>query len=85
MQCKVTNIKLRLKRNRSNLGSNLGLLAERTGMDSWDSWGHPDSPVCIADCVKVPEVDVWGVTYLQSLLTQRLQATTLATGRKRRD
>ena len=30
--------------------------------------------LCKADCVKVPEVDVWRVTYLQRLLTQRLQA-----------
>ena len=60
---------------RSNLGSNLGLLAERTGLDPWVAT-HRDiqTALCKADRVDVPEVDVWRVTYLQRLLTQRLQA-----------
>ena len=60
---------------RSNLGSNLGLLAERTGMDPWVA-PHRDIQTALskADIVEIPEQDTWRVIYLQQLLTQRLEA-----------
>jgi hypothetical protein len=67
--------RLAARDTRSNLGSNLGLLVERTGLDPWvSSHRNIQTALITADIVEVPEQDTWRVTYLQRLLTQRLEA-----------
>ena len=60
---------------RSNLGSNLGLLKERTKLDPWvtTKWDMRTA-LRKADLVEVPEQEAWRVSYLQRLLSQRLEA-----------
>ena len=60
---------------RSNLGSNLALLRENTGLDPWVvSPGHLRQELMSQEVAPVPAGDEWRAPYLQKLLDQRLQA-----------
>ena len=60
---------------RSNLGSNLGLLREKSKLDPWTATKlEVRAALEKEDMVKVPEQEAWRVSYLQDLLSQRLQA-----------
>jgi hypothetical protein len=60
---------------RSNLGSNLALVKDMTGLDPWVA-GRGQLRTSIESAVRseVPEMDRWRVAYLQKLLAARLEA-----------
>ena len=60
---------------RSNLGSNLGLITEITGLDPWETAVHiMKSKLRQELVVTAPECDSWRVTYLEKLLIIKLTA-----------
>ena len=60
---------------RSNTGSNLSVLRDRTGLDPWTvARGRLRAALVSTDKAVVPEADSWRIGYLQQLLTARLQA-----------
>ena len=60
---------------RSNLGRNLSLVRETTGLDPWVARpGQLRAALNLADRREVPEMDLYRVPLLQKLLGQRLQA-----------
>ena len=60
---------------RSNLGANLALVREETGLDPWVA-GRTELRAALeaADLAPVPQQDSWRVPYLGKLLAARLQA-----------
>ena len=60
---------------RSNLGSNLDLLQKKSKLDPWVATRHEvKTALAKTGQVEVPAQDAWRVTYLQRLLTQKLDA-----------
>ena len=60
---------------RSNLGSNLDLLAKKSKLDPWVATRNEVKRALVnTGQVEVPAQDAWRVTYLQRLLTQKLEA-----------
>ena len=60
---------------RSNLGSNLALVREVSGLDPWVAGrAHLRAALEAADRVPVPQQDTWRDPYLEKLLSARLQA-----------
>ena len=60
---------------RSNLGKNLSLVRETTGLDPWVARpGQLRAALNLSDRREVPEMDLYRVPLLQKLLGQRLQA-----------
>ena len=60
---------------RSNLGSNLALVQEVSGLDPWVAGrAHLRAALEAADRVPVPQQDAWRAPYLEKLLGARLQA-----------
>ena len=60
---------------RSNLGSNLALVRELTGLDPWVApRSQLSAALEAADRRKIPESDSWRPPFLQKLLTERLEA-----------
>ena len=64
---------------RSNLGKNLSLVRETTGLDPWVARpGQLRTALDLSDRREVPAMDQYRVPLLQKLLGQRLQAHYLA-------
>ena len=60
---------------RSNLGKNLSLVRETTGLDPWMARpGQLRAALDLSERREVPEMDLYRVPLLQKLLGQRLQA-----------
>ena len=60
---------------RSNLGKNLSLVRETTGLDPWVARpGQLRAALNLSDRREVPEMEFYRVPLLQKLLGQRLQA-----------
>ena len=60
---------------RSNIGSNLSLIAEKTGLDPWEADNLAvKQRLTAAETVSPPEEDEWRVYYLPKLLSARLEA-----------
>ena len=64
---------------RSNLGKNLSMVRETTGLDPWVARpGQLRTALELSDRREVPEMDQYRVPLLQKLLGQRLQAHYMA-------
>ena len=60
---------------RSNLGANLALVHQETGLDPWVAGrGELHDALVAADRAPVPQQDSWRIPYLGKLLAARLQA-----------
>ena len=64
---------------RSNLGKNLSMVRETTGLDPWVARpGQLRAALNLSDRREVPEMELYRVPLLQKLLGQRLQAHYMA-------
>ena len=71
--CEVSVIaRLAARDLRSNLGSNLRLLKDTSGLDPWCTGTNAMKQRLIRSCVReIPPKDLWRVPYLQKLLAAR--------------